>query len=189
MHMQSVAKAGFVYGVEVLKRPWWMPRRVAKSARLRPLTRPFFRVEQAETINNLMPVEGLTHMLATEFAGGSQVSTWYVGIFEGNYTPLSTDTMLLFPAAATECTAYDETVRQTFTEATPAAGAVTNAANRAEFTMSATKTVYGGFISSSSVKGGTTGVLASAAKFSTAKTVDDGDLLRVTASVSATSSS
>lgn len=188
MNLNTQVKAGFVYDVEVLRRPRWMPRRLAKSERFRALTRPFFKAEQRESIHNLMPTEGLNHMLSTQFAGGSQVATWYVGLFEGNYTPLAADTMATFPASATESSAYDESVRQTWTESTPASGATTNSASKAEFTMSATKTIYGAFISSSSVKAGTTGVLASAAKFSASKLVDDGDILRVTASITLTSS-
>lgn len=188
MDLHTQVKSGFVYDVEHLRPPRWMPRRLARSTRLRRFVRPFFRVIDRERIHNLMPTEGLSHMLSTEFAGGSQVSTWYIGLFEGNYTPIAADTMAAFPAAATECTAYDETVRQTYAEAVSGAS-VTNSANKAEFTMSSTKTIYGAFISSSSVKGGTTGVLASAAKFSAAKPVDDGDLLRITASISLTSSS
>ena len=187
----TLVKSGFEYDVAVLRPRWWVPRKLARnSAFVRRHTGLFFREDksQRERIHNLMPTEGLNHTLSVTFAGGSQVATWYVGLFEGNYTPLSTNTMATFPAAATESTAYDESVRRTWVESTPAAGATTNSASKAEFTMSATKTIYGAFISSSSVKGGTTGVLASAAKFSSAKTVDDGDILRVTASISLTSS-
>lgn len=186
----TLVKSGFEYDVAVLRPRWWVPRWLAcNSEFVRSHTRLFYREDQSqrERIHNLMPVEGLNHTLSVTFAGGSQVATWYVGLFEGNYTPLSTDTMATFPASSTECTAYDESVRQTWVESTPAAGATTNSASKAEFTMSATKTVYGAFISSSSVKGGTSGVLASAAKFSAAKDVDDGDILRVTASISMTS--
>lgn len=189
--MNTLVKSGFDYDVSVLRPRWWVPRRLARNSEfIRNHPRLFFREDasQRERIHNLMPVEGLTHMLSVTFAGGSQVATWYLGLFEGNYTPLSTDTMATFPASATESTAYDESVRQTFTESTPAAGATSNSSSKAEFTMSATKTIYGAFISSSSVKGGVSGVLASAAKFSSAKTVDDGDILRVTASISMTSS-
>jgi len=179
----SESKVGFVYEVEVLRRPWWMPKRFAK----RRCMKRFFRCVDYERLDNLQPIEGLNHMLSVEFAAGTQVTTWYTGIFEGNYTPLTTSVMSTFPSLATECTAYDESTRPAWVEAAPASGLVTNSASRAEFTMNATKTLYGTFISSSSVKSGTSGVLASAGKFSAAKSVDSGDILRVTHGIQLTS--
>jgi len=188
----TLVKSGFEYDVAVLRPRWWVPRWLAcNSEFVRSHTRLFYREDQSqrERLHNLMPVEGLNHMLSVTFAGGSQVATWYVGIFEGNYTPLSTDTMATFPGSATESTAYSESTREAFVESTPASGSTSNSANKAEFTMNASKSIYGAFISSSSVKGGVSGVLASAAKFSAKKDVDSGDILRVTASMAMTSSS
>lgn len=147
-----------------------------------------FEVVDRETVRNIIPTEGLNHILSVICNAGSQVTTWYIGLFEANYTPIAADTMAGFPAASTECTAYDESVRQTWVESTPSGGSTTNSASKAEFTINATKTLYGGFLSSSSVKSGTSGVLLSAAKFGTAKAVVDDDIARVTATLSLTSS-
>jgi hypothetical protein len=136
---------------------------------------------------NLMPTEGLNHVLNTVLKGGTPVTTWYCSLFEGNYTPLATDTAAAFPAAATECTAYDEAARVAITFGTVAAGAVDNSAAKAEFTFNATKTVYGGAIQSVSGKGATTGALLSAVKFATAKSMEAGAVLRVTAGLTLTS--
>jgi hypothetical protein len=154
------AKAGFTYLVEVIKDGV---------------------VTDSETVHNLIPVEGINHMLGVTFKGASQVTSWYVGLFEGDYTPLPSDDAATFPGLATETTAYDETVREALTLGTVTGGVVDNSASRAEFTFNATKTVRGGFISSSSVKGGTTGVLISAVKFASPKSLDSGAILRVTA--------
>jgi hypothetical protein len=142
-----------------------------------------------EKVHNLVPLEGRQHILSIIGNAGTQVTTWYIGLFEGNYTPVSGDTAATFPASATECTAYSESVRQEWVEAAPSAGVITNSASKASFTANATKTVYGGFLSSSSVKGGTSGTLLSAGRFSTSKAVDSGDILRVTGSLTLTSSS
>ena len=140
------------------------------------------------TEKNLIPTEGLNHMLDVVCHGGSQVPTWYVGIYEGDYTPAATNTAANFPSLSTESTAYAESVRQTWVEGAPAAGVVDNSANKAIFTMNANKTIYGCFLSSVATKGATTGVLLSAVRFSTPKVLISTDLLRVTAPVSLTAS-
>jgi hypothetical protein len=145
------------------------------------------RVIERELVHNLMPTEGLNYALSAALTGGAQVSAWYIGLFEGNYTPQASDTAATFPGLATETTAYSGSVRLPWTYSAVAAGATNNSASKAEFTASATKTIYGGFLSSSSVRGGTTGTLLSVVRFSSPKTVDSGDILRITAGFTLTS--
>jgi hypothetical protein len=109
------------------------------------------------------------------------VANWYIGLYEGNYTPVSTDVMSTFPTLSTECSAYDEATRQLFQGGSISAGTVNNFLAKAEFTSNANKTIYGGFISSVSSKGATSGVLLSAVKFASPKTFSAGDVLRATA--------
>lgn len=165
--MKLQVQAGFEYLVEVLDKHG--------------------NVLESEVVHNLMPVQALNHMIGATFKGESQNGSWYVGIYEGNYTPLAGDTAATFPAAATECTAYAEAARRTLTLGAISGGAVDNSAVRAEFTMNATKTVYGGFISSASAKGATTGILGSAVRFSTPKSLEPDSILRVTAGLVLTS--
>lgn len=129
--------------------------------------------------NNLVVNEGLDHILNSTFHGASQVTTWYIGVFEGNYTPVAGDTAATFPASSTECTAYDEATRQEFVEAAASGGSITNTASRATFTFNATKTIYGCFISSASAKSSTLGTLMSAFKFASAKSVVATDTLDI----------
>lgn len=135
---------------------------------------------------NLIPQQGLDHILDVVCKGGVQISTWYVSIYEGDYTPISTNTAANFPGLATESSAYAETVRQTWVEGAVTAGAVDNSASKAEFTMNAAKTIYGCALVSNSSKGATAGILLSAVRFGTPKALVSGDILRVTAPVSLT---
>lgn len=135
----------------------------------------------SEVMKNLIPVEGLNHMLSVTVGGGSQVLTWFVSIFEGNYTPISTNTAANFPGLATECVAYSEGTRQTFTEGAIVAGATDNSANKAAFTMTADKTLYGCALQSVAAKGATTGTLLSAVRFPTPKDAKLGDVIRISA--------
>lgn len=164
--MNGNLRAGFVYTVEVVKDGI---------------------VQSTEVVHNLLPVEGINAILSAALKGGTQVTTWYIGLFEGNYTPLTTDTAATFPGAATETTTYAEATRVEWAEGNIVTGALDNAATRAEFTSNALKTIYGGFISSAPAKGATSGTLLSVVRFSSPKTFEAGSVLRVTAGFSMTS--
>ena len=165
--MNENCKMGFTYLVEVVDR-----HGVAS---------------QQEIIHNLMPAEGLTHLLSVAFKGAAQNTAWFLGLFEGSYTPVGTDTAATIVGNATECVAYAEATRVAFTSGSAASGTLDNTAARAEFTLTAGKTVYGGFLTSSPTKGSTTGVLMSVVRFTSPKVLESGSILRVTAGVSFTS--
>lgn len=138
-------------------------------------------------VDNLVVNEGLNTMLDVMFHGSTQITTWFMGVFEGNYTPVATVTALGIAAAATESTAYASSTRPEYVEAAAASQVTTNVANRASFVFNATKTIYGAFLISNNTKSGTSGVLFSAARFSTAKNVESGDELLLTYSFTASS--
>lgn len=125
--------------------------------------------------SNIVTTEGLNHILSIVLAGGTQVTTWYVAPFEGNYTPVAGLTAATFTAAATECTAYDESARVAYVEAAPSGGVITNSASRAVFTINASKTLYGAALLSASAKSSTSGVCLAAARFSSSRAVVDND--------------
>ena len=139
-------------------------------------------------VTNLVPTQGLTHILDVVCKGGAQVPTWYIAPYEGDFTPSATDTAASLPAAAVECTAYAEAARQTWVEGAVSGGSVTNVDNRAEFTMNATKTIYGCWLSSVPTKGSTSGIALSVVRFPASKTYQSGDIMRITAPVSLTAS-
>lgn len=136
---------------------------------------------------NLITNEGLNAQNDIMFHGSTQITQWYVGVFEGNYTPVATVTAATVASAATECTAYDGSTRPTYDEAASASQVTTNAASRASFVFNATKTIYGGFLVSTSTKGGTTGTLYGIARFSASKAVVDDDELLITYNLTAAS--
>ncbi|MCY1225192.1 hypothetical protein D9M72_373820 [compost metagenome] len=131
--------------------------------------------------HNLVPFEGLNHMLNVTLKGLSQVPTWYIGLFEGDYTPTPDVTAATLPALATECTAYNPATRVEFQEGTVSGGSVDNAAALAEFTFTAGKTVRGSFISSASSKASTSGVLLSVVRFPSPQVMAAGSKLSILA--------
>lgn len=130
--------------------------------------------------HNLVVDQGLNKLLDVMFNGSGQITNWYLGLFEGNYTPVAGLTAATVVANSTECVAYDEAARQGFTGAAAAGKVVTNSAAKATFTFNATKTIYGAFLISDATKSGTAGVLFSAARFAAAKNVVATDQLLLT---------
>lgn len=129
---------------------------------------------------NVIVNEGLNYLLNAGIGGASNITSWYLGLFSGNYTPQATDTAATIAANATETTQYAAGARQSFVPAAASGQAITNTASRASFTFNASTTVYGAFLVSSSAISGTSGVLISAAQFGAAKPVVDGDQLLLT---------
>jgi len=164
--MNANAKAGFTYLVEVVKNGI---------------------VIGSEVCHNLLPVEGANHLINVALKGGAQVPTWYVGLFEGNFTPSVNDVAATLPALATECTAYVGATRGIWVPGAVAAGGADNSESRTEFTFTAAKTVYGGFMSSAPAKGATAGALISLVRFSSPRVLDIDSILRVTAGFTLTS--
>lgn len=142
-------------------------------------------VIHTQECGNLVVDEGLTHALDVIFNSAGQITAWYIGIFETDYTIAADDTAANISSRSVESTAYDEGVRQTFQSASAASNAVTNSANRAVFTMNDTKIIYGMFLSSSSAKNSTLGTLMSSVKFTQARSVISGDEILVTYTMTA----
>lgn len=143
---------------------------------------------------NIVVTEGLTHMLGVVLGDLTALPDWYFGLFSANVTPVNTWTAANFTANATEIVSntegYSETVRQTFVEAAAAAGSINNTASKAAFTIATATsiTVWGAGLLSSNVKGGTTGTLMSAAKFSAARTLYATDVFNLGYTLTLTSS-
>lgn len=139
----------------------------------------------AETPNLVVNV-GLQYMAGTALTSTSQITSWYLGLYgaASSNNPAAGDTMGSH-GGWTEVTDYTEATRPaaTFAAATNAnPSVVTNTASKAVFSMNATVTVGGAFLTSNDTKGGTTGTLFSAADFSAPgdRSVVSGDILNVT---------
>ena len=135
-----------------------------------------------EKVHNLMPNEGITHILNAIFLSGNAAAGWYIAPYTNNYTPVVTDTAATFVASSNETSDYSETTRQKFNAVLASDGlSVVNTGSEAEFTFTAATRVAGLFISSNSAKQGTSGTLLSAALLSTPKQMEVDGVLRVNA--------
>jgi len=143
---------------------------------------------------NILPTEGLNYLLDIGLGAGSQLTAWYLGLFSGAVTPTSTLTAANWTSTLTEITSgsegYSESTRVAWTPASASGGSATNTASKAAFTIitASNVTVEGAVMASASAKGATTGKVASASRFSTPRTLSDGDSFNVGYTVTLTSS-
>lgn len=135
---------------------------------------------------NLVVNVGLKDMNDKYFTGSSYTATWYLGIYGSAATnnPAASDTMSSH-AGWTEVTVYSQTSRPAcaFGAATTAdPSVISNSASPAVFTMSGSTTVGGAFLTTNNTKGGTTGILFSAADFQSPgdRSVVSGDTINLT---------
>jgi hypothetical protein len=136
--------------------------------------------------HNLVVNAGLKDMNDKYFTGASYTAAWFIGVYGAGASnnPAAGDTAASH-AGWTEVTAYSNATRPsaTFAAATTAdPSVITNSASPASFSINGTTTVGGAFLISNNTKGGTTGVLFSAADFSAPgdRAVVSGDTLTVT---------
>lgn len=127
----------------------------------------------------MVPTQGLNHMLGVVLKQEAQVPQWYVGLFEGDYTPGPSVTAATLPALAQECTAYTESTRVPLVTGAVLAGATSNATDLAEFNFASERTVRGAFIASAPTKGAATGVLLAAVRFPSPRVMSANSTLRV----------
>lgn len=141
----------------------------------------------SEAMHNLVVNVGLKEMNDQFFTGSGYTAAWHLGLVNGpgaNNTYAAGDTMASH-AGFTENTGYSQATRPacSFGAATTAdPSVITNANSVAVFSISATSTIAGAFLTSENTKGGTTGVLFSVANFAAPgdRDVVSGDTLNVT---------
>jgi len=137
--------------------------------------------------SNVCTDEGLNGNLNIMFHGATQITVWYPLIFETDTTPAAGTTYAV--PVFTESEAYAPGTRPEYVEAAASGKSITNSANKAVFTMNATKTIYGAALvgggSAASTKSDTAGggTMFSASKFAASKPVVANDVLNVTVTI------
>jgi hypothetical protein len=143
-----------------------------------------------EDVHNLVTNQGLNHILNCVLHDGTKITTWYCCLVETDTAAAAG--MTYATPVYTECTTYDEGARPAYNEAESTSQSTTNSANKAQFTISATKTLYGASLvgggSAPSTPGNTAGggTLLCYAKFGSSRSVVDDDVCNLTYTVTAT---
>ena len=136
-----------------------------------------------DRIENLIPDEGRDYILEAAMNNGAQFNEWYIALFETSRYPVAADTVATLITASTECTDYDG-VRQYLSVLELVNGVYSNWQTPAEFEFTDNITISGGFITSSSAFGSSSGPLLSAGLLPTSRAMSTGQKLMVTAGLS-----
>jgi uncharacterized membrane protein len=141
-----------------------------------------------ERIRNAITNQGLNHALDRIFANAAAITPWYIGLIDGASATLAAADTMASHVGWTENTSYDQATRVEFVEAAASGQSISNVASVAVFTISATVTIYGGFLTSVNTKGDATGTLWATGAFSSPQTMVDNQTLEITYTCSAANS-
>lgn len=148
----------------------------------------FGRVNGGEWVkegDNIIPIEGLAHLLNVSLGSKAKEAGYYIALFSGSATPAANWTAASFAATANEIVSmtegYSNPTRPAWTPAAATTGSIDNLVTVASVTIatSGTLNVTGAALLSASGKGATTGVLISASKYSTPRTFQNGDTYEI----------
>lgn len=141
--------------------------------------------EWAKEGDNIIPIEGLAHLLNVSLGSKAKEAGYYIALFSGSATPAANWTAASFAATANEIVSmtegYSNPTRPAWTPAAATTGSIDNLVTVASVTIatSGTLNVTGAALLSASGKGATTGVLISASKYSTPRTFQNGDTYEI----------
>jgi len=142
---------------------------------------PDGEVKWEEDWHNDVVDEGQDKLLADTLNGGTQVTTWYIGLIDGG-SPTIAETDTLSSNGWTENQNYSAGSRPTWSSGSVSGQSIDNSGSVASFSISTNgQTIGGAFLASDSTKGGTSGTLYAAGTFGNSKNADSGDTLEVTA--------
>ncbi len=138
-----------------------------------------------ESFHNLVTTAGRNQLLDAVFRTGKAANAWFVGLVTSTpFTAYAAADTMASHAGWTENAAYAEATRPAFVPAAAAAAAITNSASKAVFTINLYTTIRGAFLVDVATKSGATGTLYGIGDFASLRTVVNGDVLRVTITVS-----
>jgi len=139
---------------------------------------------------NGVPNAALNDVLEVYLRGGTQKTTWYIGLIDNTgFSALAASDTMSSHAGWAEETDYSESVRQTCTFGAASGQTISNVSSVASFTISSNnQSIYGAFLVSNNTKGGTTGVLFATGAFASVQGLSTGQVLQVRYDCSAASS-
>ncbi len=129
---------------------------------------------------------GKNTQLDVIFNAGTQIVAWYLGLVDdAGFTAFAASDTMASHGGWTEFTTYSEATRPQWSPDAAAAQQITNS-TPVNFNITGTATLQGIFVTSDNVKSGVAGTLWATASFAGTIPVANGDLLKITYTVTAT---
>ncbi len=146
------------------------------------------KLKWQDSFENAVVNEGLNYILDVMFGATSKPS-WYVGLIrDDNYTGLNAADTMASHSGWEEADEYSEANRPAITFGAASSQQISNGTT-VDFSINATETMKGAFLTDNNTKGGTSGKLWCTALFSGGdQAVDNGDTIKVTYTISASAS-
>lgn len=151
--------------------------------------------EDEQSDSNLITTEGINHLLDVGLSGATAYGTWYLAPFTGATTPAASHVYSTFNTDFTEMTdgpeGYSQANRVQWEEAGPSAGVISNLSTRASFTIvtASSISITGAGLVNVATKNDevdASGVLLSATKFGSARSVNNADTFELGYSITLT---
>lgn len=143
----------------------------------------------AETQFNLIPTQGMGFLVRSPFGDAASISTFYLGLFRGNYIPTPATTALDIPANMNEFIDYSEAQRPLWDRSFDNVSSMDNSLSKAAFTVTQDRTIYGAFLVSDAAKGGNSGLVLSCVRFASPKQVSVGQTINLSGGLTYVSTS
>lgn len=135
---------------------------------------------------NGITMGGLNDILDVQFRAQSQHTLWYVGLIDNtSFTALAAADTMSSHAGWQELASYSEATRPLWTPNSATGGAISHT-DTIDFSINASATVKGTFITSVNTKSGATGILWSTGLMASANAMSNGQTLRTTYSCTIT---
>lgn len=143
------------------------------------------KIADIEVLNGIVDV-GVNSLLDVGFRNQIQIATWYMGLVDNSgFTAFADADTMGSHTGWNEFTTYSEAARVTWSPDAATSRSISNSTTSADFSINGSGTVKGIFITSDSTKSGTTGTLWATAAFASTVSVVNGDVLKVTYTISA----
>ena len=146
---------------------------------------PDGKLKWRDGFRNTVVTSGKNDLLTNYFKGSAYTAAFFVGLVDNaSFSAIAAGDTMASHAGWLEAVPYSNSTRPALTLGTPAAGSVDNSASKASYTINATATINGAFVTTNSTKSGTTGTLYSAGSFGSTRAVVNGDTLNIQVTLS-----
>lgn len=123
------------------------------------------------TTKNVIPAEGMAFLVRSPFGDVSPISTFYLGLFRGDYIPGGSSKASDIPGNMIECIDFEEAARPLWDRAFNGVATMDNEGSKAEFTFTQDRLIHGAFLVTDPVKGSGNGMLLSCVRYPSPKQV------------------